>query len=192
MASSSNARLAFPCDCMSATPRCQEPWARVAKAGMFKGGTKEVLLNILSRQPKTIAQLARQTRFAQPTVFRHIRDLTKHHLVREVQPKSKGYTFERYYKQNFPVLTRPDRALLDEEIARLTHGIATEIRRHLPAMRKLFDSSHAAREGWTFEEIAQYAVHAAQRRARITLEKQGKLAAAFRSAGLDFAFWGTE
>ncbi len=192
MASSRYARLMFPCDCISATPRCQEPWARVAKAGMFKDGTKEVLLNLLSRRPKTIAQLARQTRLAQPTVFRHIRDLTTHHLVREVQPKSKGYTFERYYKQNFPVLTRADRALFEEEIARLTDGIAAQIRRHLPAMRKLFNSSHAVREGWSFEEIAQYAVHAAQRRARIGLEKQRKLAAQFRSAGLDFAFWGTK
>ncbi len=192
MKSARSHRIKFPCDCISATNACEEPWARVAKDGMFKDGTKEDLLNILKDEPRTIAQLAKEMDLSQPTIFRHISDLARHRLVREVSPDKKGYEFERYYKPNFPIVSREDQALFAPELESMAEQLAHTLRTHLPRLKKRFTESAAAREGWAFDEMAQYLVHAAQRSARTQLEEEGSLARELHSNGLDFTFWGIE
>ncbi len=192
MKASGRAKIKFPCDCISSTAACEEPWAEVAKRGMFKDGTKEEILNCLAKGPMTIAQLARRTRLAQPTVFRHIADLAGHRLVREVNPETKAYVFERYYTPAFLVVSRQDQALLKADEGTLARSFEAAFRRHLPSLQKKFLRSNAAAEGWTFNEFAQVILHAVQREARAALEGDGTLARKFPTGRLDFAFWGME
>jgi len=184
--------LTFPCDCLSGNPRCEESWVRVAKGGMFKDGTKEQILNELHRSPQTIAQYAKNHDLSQPTVHRHLSDLLKHGLIREVETSEKDYVAEKYYQPNFPVITRDDQAQFEEGILALAKELAGTITRSLPHLKKTFERSDASRKGWKFEEIAQYLVFTAQRAARKKLEAENILATELKSAGLDYLFWATE
>lgn len=187
-----NDQLKFPCDCISSTPTCDEPWARVAKEGMFKDGTKEVLLNKLHQTPQTIAQLSKTTGLAQPTVYRHVNELLQSGLIRRDEVADKSYVVERYYRLNFPVVAKEDSRKFSEEVEVLSANIQQLIRRQLPGLKEKYRDSKAAEEGWTFEEFAQYLVHLACRNARQQLEREGELADQLNSSNLDFLLWATE
>ena len=184
--------LSFPCDCLSADPRCEESWVRVAKRGMFKDGTKEEILNGLQKSPQTIAQYAKNHNLSQPTVHRHLSDLLRHGLIREAETLEKGYAVEKYYEPNFPVIIKEDQALFEEGILALARELAETIIRFLPDLEMTFKRSSAARKGWAFDELAQCLVFKAQREARKKLERENILATELKNAGLDFMFWAAE
>lgn len=184
--------MKFPCDCISSTPACEEPWARVAKEGMFKDGTREEILNLLHEKPRTIAQLAKSTKLAQPTIFRHVGDLVQCGLLKEFDPDERDYVVERYYKPNFPVVTQSDQQLFEKDVARLAEEVADLLSRSLPALREQFESSAASKEHWTFEEFAHYLIHRIQREARQQLEAKGVLATTVSDSKRDFVFWAKE
>lgn len=184
--------LKFPCDCVSGKAGCEDSWVKVAKDGMFKDGTKELIINRLHHNPLTIAQFAKDSDLAQPTVFRHMSDLSKSGLIRESTVIQKGYTAEKYYELNFPVVTAADQERFDNEINGLASELADSIRATLDVLRKDYQQTEAARKGWRFEEIAQYVIQTAQRKARKQLEEKGQVATNLKSRGLDFIFWAEE
>ncbi len=185
-------RVKFPCDCISSTPACEEPWARVAKEAMFKDGTREEILNLVHDKPRTIAQLAKVTRLAQPTIFRHVNDLVKFGLLREFDPDEKDYVVERYYKPNFPVVSRKDQKAFDDQIIAISRELADSIERYLPALKVQFGGTDAAKEGWQFGEIAQYLLHRIQREVRNRLEDKGAVAKTPADRERGFIFWAKE
>jgi len=146
--SSPDNQLKFPCDCISSTPACEEPWAKVAKEGMFKDGAKENILNKLSNAPQTIAQLAKSAELAQPTVHRHINELVRHGLIKQTEIDSKNYVVERYYKLNFPVISKNDEQKYIEDINELSNEIAALMKKKIPDLKKKFFETEAISEGW--------------------------------------------
>ncbi len=192
MKTQENDRMKFPCDCISSTPACEEPWARVAKEGMFKDGTREEILNLLHEKPRTIAQLAKTTKLAQPTIFRHVSDLVKFGLLKEFDPDEKDYVVERYYKPNFPVITRDDQTLFQGQIAAISVEVADVLEKHLPGLERLFTQSAALTEGWTFKEFAHYLLHCIQRDLRAHLQTRDAIAKTPPGEGRGFIFWAQE
>ncbi len=192
MKTSTEHRMKFPCDCISSTTACEEPWARVAKEGMFKDGTREEILNLLHEKPRTIAQIAKVLKLAQPTIFRHVGDLVKYGLLREFDPDERDYVVERYYKPNFPVISANDQRRYQRAVKSLSAEVAKSIAGALPDLQAQFPGSDAEKEGWTFEEFAQYLVHDVTREARKILEEKGLLASSVESAKRDFVFWARE
>jgi len=192
MKSPPESRMKFPCDCISCTPACEEPWARVAKEGMFKDGTKEEILNKIHRQPHTIAQLAKAMKLAQPTVFRHVSELLANGLVREFTPDRRDYVVERYYAPGFPVVTLRDQRRYKEEIGTLAAEMSAALQKRLSRMKTRFQESDASRAGLSFEEFAHFLVHRAQRDARRLLERNGDLARKPADKKPGFIFWGIE
>ena len=54
-----NKGLRFPCECVSSSPGgYTDPWADVTKRKLLPNGTKEQILTLVAREPKTISQLA--------------------------------------------------------------------------------------------------------------------------------------
>lgn len=184
--------IKFPCDCISSTPACEEPWARVAKEGMFKDGTKEEIINRLHREPQTVAQLAKGTGLSQPTILRHVTELAEKGLLQEFDPDEKDYIVERYYKPSFPVVTKNDQELYNAEITALAGAIAGVIAQVSPELTKRYAGSHAESEGTPFAEFAHFIVHRAQREARMLLEERGILASRPSRPAPGFIFWGAE
>ena len=51
--------LRFPCECVSGRGGgYSDPWAAIAKHKLLPNGTKEEILNLLAREPRTSSQLA--------------------------------------------------------------------------------------------------------------------------------------
>ena len=76
--------LRFPCECVSSGPGgYSDPWAEITKNKLLPNGTKEEILNLVAREPKTISQLAEALGLSSPSVHTHITDLMKSELLRE-------------------------------------------------------------------------------------------------------------
>src|SRR5215212_4770280 len=96
--------LRFPCECVSsARGGYSDPWAEVTKNRLLPDGTKEEILNLVARQPRTISQLAEALSLSPPSVFTHVNDMMKSQLLRESEEWEKKHPTERYYEPNFPV-----------------------------------------------------------------------------------------
>lgn len=185
-------QLKFPCDCISSVVTCEEPWARVAKDGMFKDGARETILNKLNETPQTIAQLSKSINLAQPTVYKHVNELLRHKLIRKDEIASKNYVVERYYRLNFPVILKEDEKQFIKATDEIAKNIATLVKKKLPAMAKKYDKTATKQDGWNFEEFSQYLYHSIQRKARKQLENEGILQDKLKDADLDFILWANE
>ena len=96
--------LRFPCECVSSGKGgYSDPWAEITKNKLLPDGTKEEILNLVAREPKTISQLAEALNLSPPSVHTHINDMMKSELLRESEEWEKKYPTERYYEPNFPV-----------------------------------------------------------------------------------------
>src|SRR5215211_3144206 len=94
--------LYFPCECISAREEnYSDPWAGVAKNKLIVNGTKEQILNLVAKQPRTISQLAKELNIAPPTVHTHINEMVVSELLRDSEEWEKLHPKERYYEPNF-------------------------------------------------------------------------------------------
>ena len=124
-------RLRFACACASAVPTGEDPWVAIVNQRKLNDGTKELILNAIYRQPRTITQLAEQLGISAPAVHRHIVAMLADDLIQEVDlaapQRSRGS--ERYYRPNFPVVLAVDRDALQPVL----EDLAARHRRGLPA-----------------------------------------------------------
>src|ERR1051326_2068396 len=93
--------LRFPCECVSSREGgYSDPWAAVTKRKLLPDGTKEEILNLLAREPKTISQLAEALRLSPPSVFAHVNDMIKRELLREARGCAKRANGRRIIRQS--------------------------------------------------------------------------------------------
>jgi DNA-binding transcriptional ArsR family regulator len=192
--SSHSKGLRFPCECVSGgAGGYSDPWANVTKHKLLPNGTKEQIINLVAREPKTISQLAEALNLSPPSVHTHINDLMKSELLRESPEWEKRYPTERYYEPNFPVLKAEEcaefRALCEEmadEVTRL-------FERKRSKMERAFGNTTLADKGWELSDVAQCLYANMQRGARRRLEQRGILASSEKHAnGLAWIFWAEE
>ncbi len=186
--------LRFPCECVSSRRGgYSEPWAAVAKNKLLPDGTKEEILNLVAREPRTISQVAEALGLSAPSVHTHVSEMLKSELLREAVEWEKTHPAERYYEPNFPVI-REEEA---EELCRLCDELAGKVaalfRRHRRQLEKAFGETPLAERGWDFAEVAQFIFASAQRRARGLLEHDGVLSSPkAHSNGVEWVFWAEE
>jgi DNA-binding transcriptional ArsR family regulator len=186
--------LCFACECVSARrDGYSDPWAAIAKNRLLPDGTKEEILNLVAREPKTISQLAQALELSPPSVHAHINDLMRSELLRESEEWEKRYPTERYYEPNFPVVQAAERA----EFAALCQGMAEQLaalfEKKRPQLERAFRQTDLAARGWAFSDIAQYLYANVQRGARTLLEERGMLPPRKQHAnGAAWLFWAEE
>src|SRR5215207_3013157 len=133
-------RLRFACACASGIPVAEDPWVAIVKQRKLNDGTKELILNAIYRQPRTITQLAQLLNISAPAVHRHIVDMLADELIQEVDlpaaERSRGS--ERYYRPNFPIVLAADRAALQPVLEDLAVDIAAAFHRRLEALGNAF------------------------------------------------------
>jgi len=191
---SDNKRLRFPCECVSAGARgYSDPWADVARHKLLPNGTKEEILNLMARQPKTISQLAQALSLAAPSVHSHINDLLKSELIRESQEWEKRHPTERYYEPNFPVFKAEDCQEFLDQCHELASEIAELFSRKEAALKAVFERTSLSKDGWEFRDITQCVFANVQRNARILLEERRILKTAEKhSNGSEWIYWAEE
>src|SRR3954465_9891646 len=126
--------LRFPCECVSARGGYSDPWAAIAKNKLLPDGTKEEILNLLAREPKTISQLAAALSLAPPSVFAHVNDMMNSELLRESIEWEKKHPTERYYEPNFPVFRAEECAEFEALCQEMAEQVAALFEKKRPQM----------------------------------------------------------
>jgi DNA-binding transcriptional ArsR family regulator len=185
--------LEFPCECVSSERGYSDPWAGVAQNKLLPDGTKEEILNILAKEPKTIAQIAQFLNLSQPSVHRHINEMVASELIRESAEWERRYPAERYYEPNFPVVTAEVRAQFESLCGELARRMADMFEERHRKMESAFKKSGLEEKGWSYPEIAQYLYAKVQRGARALLEERGELSTRKKHLnGVEWIFWAEE
>ncbi|MGI8897589.1 MAG: ArsR family transcriptional regulator [Pyrinomonadaceae bacterium] len=186
--------LRFPCECVSAGPGgYSDPWTEIARRKLLPSGTKEEILNLVAREPKTISQLAEALDLSPPSVHTHINDMMKSELLRESEEWEKKYPTERYYGPNFPVFRAEECAefrTLCEEMAEQVVGL---FERKRQKMERAFRRTGLSKQGWELSDVTQCLYANMYRSARTRLEQRGLLSPRKKHAnGAEWIFWAEE
>jgi DNA-binding transcriptional ArsR family regulator len=186
--------LRFPCECVSSRPGgYSDPWAEITKNKLLPDGTKEEILNLVYREPKTISQLAEALKLSAPSVHTHINDMMKSELLRESEAWEKKHPTERYYEPNFPVFKADE----CEEFRALCEGMAQKVvalfENEHSKMERAFERTKLKDHGWKFSDVTVCLYTNMQRVARTLLEQRGLLVARQKHAnGAEWIFWAEE
>jgi DNA-binding transcriptional ArsR family regulator len=170
-----------------------DPWAAVTKHKLLPNGTKEEILNLLVRAPKTISQLAVELNLSPPSVFAHVGDMMKSELLRESGEWEKKHPSERYYEPNFPVFRAEECAEFAALCQELAEQVAALFAKKRPRMERAFARTSFPSRGWALADVTQCLYANMQRRARALLEQRGLLAPPEKHAnGAEWVFWAEE
>ena len=186
--------LRFPCECVSAGPGgYSDPWADVTKKKLLPNGTKEEILNLVAREPKTISQLAEALNLSAPSVHTHINDMMKSELLRESVEWEKKYPAERYYEPNFPVFKTEECEEFKVLCEEMAEQVVALFEKKRSKIERAFSKTRLKDQGWEFSDIAQCLYANMQRRARTRLEQRGLLTAPEKHKnGAQWIFWAEE
>jgi DNA-binding transcriptional ArsR family regulator len=186
--------LRFPCECVSGEPGgYSDPWADITKRKLLPNGTKEAILNLVAREPRTISQLAEALSLSPPSVHTHINDMMKSELLRESEDWEKNYPTERYYEPNFPVFNAEEFAEFKSLCEETSKELVAIFERKRQKMERAFHKTSLSNQGWEFLDIAQYLYANIQRGARTILEQHGALSPRKKHTnGAEWIFWAEE
>jgi DNA-binding transcriptional ArsR family regulator len=186
--------LRFPCECVSAAPGgYSDPWAEITKRKLLPNGTKEEILNLVAREPKTISQLAEALDLSSPSVHTHINDMMKSELLRESKEWEKKYPTERYYEPNFPVFRAEEcaefKALCDE----MSKELVAMFERKRKKMEGAFRRTGLSNQGWELSDVTHCLYANMYRGARTLLEQRCLLSPRREHKnGAAWIFWAQE
>lgn len=191
MASGDSKGLRFPCECVSGLAAgCTDPWAEIAKRRLLPNGTKEQILNLVAREPKTLSQLAQALDLSAPSVHTHINDMMKSELLRESEEFEKKHPTERYYEPNFPVFKAEECEEFRDLCEEMAEQVATLFERRRAHMERAFNKTSLPSHGWTLPHITQCLYANMYRGARTLLEQRGLLAPREKHEnGAEWIFW---
>ncbi|MDQ3172209.1 MAG: winged helix-turn-helix domain-containing protein [Acidobacteriota bacterium] len=186
--------LCFPCECVSGgRGGYSDPWSEITKNKLLPNGTKEEILNLVARQPKTISQLAEALDLSPPSVHTHINEMMKSELLRESEESEKKYPTERYYEPNFPVFKAEECAEFRTLCEEMAQQVVALFERKRAKMERAFRSTRLANQGWEFSDITQCLYANMQRGARTLLEQRGVLSPRQKHKnGAEWIFWAQE
>jgi DNA-binding transcriptional ArsR family regulator len=186
--------LRFPCECVSARAGgYSDPWADVTKNKLLPNGTKEEILNLVAREPKTISQLAIALNLSAPSVHTHVNEMIRSELLRESEEWQKKYPIERYYEPNFPVFRAKDCAEFEAVCSEMAETVASLFERKRSQMETAFKRTDLPKGGWEFSDITQCVYANVQRSARALLEQRGILSPREKHKnGAEWIFWAQE
>jgi DNA-binding transcriptional ArsR family regulator len=186
--------LMFPCECVSAGPGgYSDPWAEITKKKLLPDGTKEEILNLVAREPKTISQLAEALDLSSPSVHTHINDMMKSELLRESEEWEKKYPTERYYEPNFPVFRAEECAEFKVLCDEMSKELVAMFERKSKKMERAFRKTGLSKQGWELSDVTQCLYANMQRGARTLLEQRGLLSPRQKHKnGAAWIFWAQE
>jgi DNA-binding transcriptional ArsR family regulator len=187
-------KLRFACQCVSAHESTKsDPWAVVSQKKLLPDGTKEEILNLVARKPKTVAQIAKELGLSSPTVLIHVRALIESELLRESKEMERRYPAERFYEPNFPVVFAEERAEFEPFCQEIARQIADVFQKRNKQLQQIFSRTELAKRGWPFADLTQYVYACVQRAAREELERRGTLRPAQEHQnGAAWTFWAEE
>src|SRR5919206_2604531 len=148
--------LRFPCECVSSRKGgYSDPWAEITKNRLLPNGTKEEILNLLAREPKTVSQLAEALNLSPPSVFAHVNDMMKSELLRESIEWEKKHPTERYYEPNFPVIRAEECAEFEVLCQEMAEQVAALFEKKRAQMERAFRKTDVVNRVWELTDVTQ-------------------------------------
>src|SRR6185436_12126 len=186
--------LRFPCECVSAgSGGYSDPWADITKKKLLPNGTKEQIVNLVAREPRTISQLAEALDLAPPSVHTHINDMMKSELLRESEEWEKKYPTERYYEPNFPVFKAEECVEFIALCEEMSKDVARLFEKKRPKMERAFRQTGLSEQGWELSDITHCLFANMYRGAPSLLQQRGLLSLPEKHAnGAKWIFWAEE
>jgi DNA-binding transcriptional ArsR family regulator len=186
--------LRFPCECVSGrSGGYSDPWSGVTKHKLLPNGTKEEILNLLAREPKTISQLAKELQLKPASIHAHVNDLLQSELLRESEEWEKNHPSERYYEPNFPVFRVEECAEFEALCQEMAEAVAALFAKRRGQMERAYQKTGFASRGWALSDVTQCLYANLQRGARLLLEQRGLLSPPEPHAnGVEWVFWAEE
>src|SRR5919206_1319861 len=139
--------LRFPCECVSSRKGgYSDPWAEITKNRLLPDGTKEEILNLVAREPKTISQLAQALNLSPPSVFAHVNQMMQSELLRESEEWEKNHPAERYYEPNFPVFRAAECAEFEALCQEMAEQVAALFEKKRARMERAFAQTSFANQ----------------------------------------------
>ncbi len=186
--------LRFACECVSSRRGgYSDPWSAVAKNKLLPDGTKEEILNLAAREPRTISQLAQALNLSAASVHTHVSDMLRSELLREALEWEKAHPAEKYYEPNFPVVSSEARAAFEGACAEVAVRVAEVFTKGLPRLKRAFRETDLGEHGWEFADVTQYLYACVQREARRILTERGALPPCGKHGnGVEWIFWAEE
>lgn len=186
--------LRFPCECVSNSPGgYSDPWADITKRKLLPNGTKEQIVTLVAREPKTISQLAQALNLSVPSVHTHVNDMVGSELLRESVEFEKKHPTERYYEPNFPVFKAEECAEFRALCEQMAQELATLFERRKGKMEAAFRKTNLPDQGWELADVTQCLYANMYRDARALLEQRGLLASRKKHTnGAEWIFWAEE
>ena len=186
--------LRFPCECVSSLPGgYTDPWADVTKRKLLPNGTKEQIVTLVAKEPKTLSQLAQALNLSPPSVHTHINDMLKSELLRESEEYEKKHPTERYYEPNFPVFKAEECAEFKTLCDEMAQQLANLFERRQAKIEKAFQKTSLPDHGWELSDITHCLYANMYRSARTLLEERGLLSSREKHAnGAEWIFWAEE
>lgn len=186
--------LRFPCDCVSGRGGgYSDPWTGISKNKLLPNGTKEEILNLLAREPKTISQLAKELNLKPASIHAHVNEMMRSELLREAEEWEKNHPTERYYELNFPVFRAGECAEFESLCQELAEQVAALFEKRRPQMERAYKKTGFESRGWGLSDVTQCLYANMQRTARALLEERGLLSPPEKHAnGVEWVFWAEE
>src|SRR5919202_5184722 len=183
--------LRFPCECVSGRRGgYSDPWTGVTKNRLLPDGTKEEILNLLAREPKTISQLAKELKLKPASVHAHVNEMLKSELLRESEEWEKKHPTERYYEPNFPVFRAEECVEFEALCREMAEQVVALFEKKRSQMERAFARTSFPGRGWELKDVTQCLYANMQRRARALLEQRGLLSPPEKHAnGVEWVFW---
>ena len=186
--------LRFPCECVSGLASgYTDPWADITRKRLLPNGTKELILNQVAHEPKTLSQLAQALNLSAPSVHTHINEMLQSELLRESKEFEKKHPTERYYEPNFPVFKAEECAEFRELCEEMAQQVATLFEKRRSKMERAFQRTSLSAQGWKVSDITHCLYANMYRKARTLLEERGLLTPREKHAnGAEWIFWAEE
>jgi len=183
--------LKFSCNCINSI---EDPWSYVSQSGSLSSETRQIIINKIYREPKTVTQLAKEIGLSQPAIHKHVNGLLKESLIKEVEvPRSeRAFKREKYYAPNFPVILKSDLDILDPVLRMIVEEVVRIIRENENRLKRGFNKTSLPKKQWTFEDLTFFLYRKITELTRERFEREGFFPEIPVRNGEKWVFWTEE
>jgi DNA-binding transcriptional ArsR family regulator len=183
--------LKFSCNCIDSI---DDPWSYVSQSGLLSSETRQIIINKIYKEPKTVTQLAKEIGLSQPAIHKHVIGLLKESLIKEVEvPKrERAFKREKYYSPNFPVILKSDLDILRPVLGTIVKEIARIIRENEDRLKRGFDKTSLPKNKWAFEDLTFFLYRKITDLTREEFEREGFFPEIPVRNGEKWIFWTEE
>jgi len=183
--------LEFSCSCINSL---DDPWSYVSRSGSLSSETRQIIINKIYKEPKTVTQLAKEIGLSQPAIHKHVVELLNEGLIKEVEvpENERAFKREKYYSPTFPVVLKSDLGILEPILMEIVEEVAAIIKKNEDRLKSGFDSTSMPKRLLAFEDLTFFLYKKIIDLTREKFEREGFFPEIPLRKGEKWVFWAEE